>query len=145
MHSRESATWKCNEDFVHGKKDASDVCRCVREPQDFFKVMVTCVDHRRKAVKVVDGFSRVITVGTWCYYVKECGGVMDRVIYCDASCSFFWFWSGAAMDTWISLSASPRLWNCWVSTLPILFLIYTIRRFFHDCYKIFIYYILFSS
>lgn len=37
-----------NENFVHGKKDASDVCRYGREPQDFFEVMVTCVDHVEK-------------------------------------------------------------------------------------------------
>lgn len=33
---------------MHGKKDASDVYRCGREPQDFFEVMVTRVDHVEK-------------------------------------------------------------------------------------------------
>lgn len=99
---------------------------CAKDEQNFSTLAVTCITWNGNKKRNKSGtFCAYDYVGAWCYYVRQCGGVMDRVICCDASFSFFWFSLAAAMDTWTFLSARLRLWNCWVSSH--LFLIYTVR------------------
>lgn len=99
---------------------------CEKDHQNFSTLAVTCITWNGNKKRNKSGtFCAYDYVGAWCYYVRQCGGVMDRVICCDASFSFFWFSLAAAMDTWTFLSARLRLWNCWVSSQ--LFLIYTVR------------------